>query len=74
MTNPLDYAKREAFTQATDLNIDEVRVVSATLFEALVTKYFKDTKAAGGSDDVDIGSVTKVISEAYEADAEQRAS
>ncbi|MGA2694160.1 MAG: GAF domain-containing protein, partial [Opitutaceae bacterium] len=25
MTNPLDYAKRESFTQATDLNIDEVR-------------------------------------------------
>jgi len=70
MTNPLDYAKRESFTQATDLNIDEVRVVSVVLFESLVKKYFKDSKAAAGGDDVDIGSVTKVISDAYEVDAE----
>jgi len=69
MTNPLDYAKRESFTQATDLSIDEVRVVSGTLFEAMIKKFFKDSKAAT-SDDVDIGSVTKVISDAYEADAE----
>ena len=69
MTNPLDYAKREAFTQATDQSIDDVKVVSATLFESLVTKYFKGSKAAADGD-VDIGSVTKVISEAYEIDAE----
>jgi type IV pilus assembly protein PilB len=68
MTNPLDYAKREAFTQATDLNIDEVRVVSGTLFETLVTKFFKGSKAVS-ADDVDIGSVAGVISEAYDADA-----
>jgi len=70
MTNPLDYAKRESFTRATDLSIDEVKVVSATLFESLVKKFFKDSKANTGGDDVDIGSVTKVISEAYEVDAE----
>ncbi len=69
MTNPLDYAKRESFTQATELSIDEVKVVSATLFETLVKKFFKDSKAAT-TDDVDIGSVTKVISDAYDADAE----
>jgi len=69
MTNPLDYAKRESFTQTTDLAIDDVRVVSGTLFESLIKKYFKDSKAAV-SDDVDIGSVTKVISDAYETDAE----
>jgi type II secretory ATPase GspE/PulE/Tfp pilus assembly ATPase PilB-like protein len=68
MTNPLDFAKREAFTQATDLSIDDVKVVSATLFETLVTKYFKGSKAAADGD-VDIGSVTKAISEAYEVDA-----
>jgi type II secretory ATPase GspE/PulE/Tfp pilus assembly ATPase PilB-like protein len=71
MINPLDYAKREAFTRATDLNIDEVRVVSATLFEALVKKFFKDSKAkAPGSDDVDIGSVAEVITTAYAADTD----
>ena len=48
MTNPLDYAKREAFTQATDQSIDEVHVVSATLFEALIKKFFKDSKAIAG--------------------------
>jgi type IV pilus assembly protein PilB len=70
MMNPLDYAKREAFTQATEQSIDEVHVVSATLFESLVKKFFKDSKASTGNDDVDIGSVTKVISDAYETDPE----
>ncbi len=69
MTNPLDYAKREAFAQATDLSIDDVKVTSGTLFETLVTTYFKGSKAAT-EEDVDIGSVTKVISDAYELDAE----
>jgi len=69
MTNPLDYAKREAFTQATDLAIDEVKVASANLFESLIKKFFKDSKAAvAGEGDVDIGSVTKAISEAYESE------
>jgi type IV pilus assembly protein PilB len=71
MMNPLDYAKREAFTLATDMSIEEVRVVSATLFETLIKKFFKDSKQrVEGSEDVDIGSVTKVISDAYETDAE----
>jgi type IV pilus assembly protein PilB len=71
MTNPLDYAKRESFTRATDLSIDDVRVVSATLFETLVRKYFKDSKqAGGGGDDIDIGAVSKVISDAYETEVE----
>ena len=66
MTNPLDYAKREAFSQAVDLSIDEVSVVSATLFEALLKKYFKDSKAVTATaSDVDIGSVAEVISNAY---------
>ncbi len=68
MTNPLDYAKRESFTQATEQSIEEVRVVSATLFEALLKKFFKDTKAAGPGD-VDVGSVVEVISSAYSTDA-----
>jgi type II secretory ATPase GspE/PulE/Tfp pilus assembly ATPase PilB-like protein len=67
MMNPLDYAKREAFTLATELHIDEVKVASATLFEALVAKFFKGSKAAG-PDDIDIGSVTKAISEEYESE------
>jgi len=65
MINPLDYAKREAFSQATDMHIEEVRVISATLFEKMVKTYFKVTKDAG-TGDVDIGSVADVISSAYD--------
>lgn len=66
MTNPLDYAKREAFTTATDMAIDEVSVVSATLFEALLKKHFKDSRSGTvGTEDVDIGSVAEVIHETY---------
>ena len=70
MTNPLDYGKREAFSQATELAIDEVRVVSATLFDALLKRFFKENKAASAavSDDVDISSVAEVISTAYSPD------
>ncbi len=70
MTNPLDYGKRESFTQATELGIDEVSVVSATFFDALLKKFFKDTKTATlqGADDIDIGSVAEVISTAYSAE------
>lgn len=67
MTNPLDYAKRESFSVSTEMNIEEVRVISATLFETLLKKFFKDSKAqAATPDDVDIGSVAEVISSAYD--------
>jgi type IV pilus assembly protein PilB len=69
MCNPLDYGKRESFSQATEMSIEEVSVVSATLFDSILKKYFKDSKtAAPGADDVDIGSVADVISNAYSAD------
>lgn len=69
MSNPLDYAKRESFQQATELLIDEVHVAPATLIEALIKKFFKtDTKKGSEGGDVDIGSVAEVISTAYSAD------
>ncbi|HVU22512.1 MAG TPA: GspE/PulE family protein [Opitutus sp.] len=69
MTNPLDYAKRESFTQTTELSIEDVSVVSATLFETLVKKFFKDSKAGPAtSDDIDIGSVTEAIQNVYSVD------
>ncbi len=67
MANPLDYAKREAFQQATELVIDEIHVASATLIEALIKKYFKtDTNAGNG--DIDISKVAEVITTAYNSD------
>jgi type II secretory ATPase GspE/PulE/Tfp pilus assembly ATPase PilB-like protein len=72
MTNPLDYAKRESFSQATEMAIEEVSVVSATMFETLLKKFFKDTKAGPAApDDIDINSVTEVIQNAYSADGTQ---
>ena len=67
MINPLDYAKREAFSQGTEQSIEEVRVVSATFFETLVKKFFKESKTAG-ADEVDITSVAEVITTAYSTD------
>jgi type IV pilus assembly protein PilB len=68
MANPLDYGKREAFQQATEYVIDEVKVAPATLIEALIKKFFKDAKSGQGEGDVDINSITDVISSAYSTD------
>ena len=66
MTNPLDYAKRESFSQAVGLSIEEVSVVSATLFDALLKKFFREAKnPPTTASDIDIGSVAEVISSAY---------
>ena len=64
MINPLDYAKREAFSMATEQSIEEVRVVSANFFETLVKKFFKDSKAKT-EDGIDIGKVAEVITATY---------
>ena len=65
MGNPLDFAKREAFQQATELIIDEISVISASFLETLLKKFFKESKAGAGESDVDLGSVTEAISNAY---------
>jgi len=71
MTNPLDYAKREAFSQAADLAIEDVSVVSATLFDSLLKKYFKDSNT---NTSVDVASVAEEISTAYTGDGVGEAS
>ncbi len=71
MTNPLDYAKRESFQQATELHIEEVRVVPATFLEELIKRHFKDSKAGpatAAQDDVDITEVADIIGTAYTTD------
>ena len=67
MANPLDYAKRESFSQATDFSIEDVHVAPATLIELLIKKFFKDSKT-GSNSEVDIGAVAEVINTAYSAD------
>ncbi|MDP2137802.1 MAG: ATPase, T2SS/T4P/T4SS family [Candidatus Didemnitutus sp.] len=70
MTNPLDYAKREAFSQATELRIEDVHVVSATYLDELIKTHFKGAKAAKTPDetDVDIDAVADLIGSAYSAE------
>ena len=71
MTNPLDYAKREAFQQATELHIEEVRVIPASFLEDLLKRHFKDSKAAAKTtqaEDVDIDEVADLIGSAYSGD------
>ena len=69
MMNPLDYAKREAFSQATEMSIDEVSVVSAPAFDALIRKFFKESKTAATTyEEIDIGAVAEVITSAYGGD------
>ncbi len=49
MTNPLDFQKRESFSRATELSLDEVSVAPASLIEKLLKKYFKEEKAAAAA-------------------------
>jgi type II secretory ATPase GspE/PulE/Tfp pilus assembly ATPase PilB-like protein len=73
MTNPLDYARRESFQQATELVIDEIHIASITLIESLVKKYFKtDPVAIGG--DIDISKVADEITSAYTAEGSSEVS
>jgi len=73
MPNPLDYAKRESFQQATELHIEDVRVIPANLLEELIKKYFAASKApaagassGSGGEDVALDEVTELISGAYD--------
>ena len=66
MANPLDFARREAFQQATELIIDDISVASAHLIDTLVKKYFKSDPMSGA--DVDIAKVADIITSAYTSD------
>jgi type IV pilus assembly protein PilB len=70
MTNPLDYAKRESFAEVSGLAIEEVSVVSAALFDALLKKHFKDPMSTAGPavQDIDLGSVAEEITSAIASD------
>jgi len=66
MTNPLDYAKREAFQQATEMTIDDVKVIPASLLDTLLKKFFKETTTKkSDATEVDIDEVKDLISNAY---------
>jgi type IV pilus assembly protein PilB len=73
MANPLDYAKRESFQQATELVIEDVVVGSASFIDTLLKKAFK-TDSTKGDGEVDIGSVASVISTAYTSEGESTVS
>lgn len=68
MTNPLDYAKREGFHQATDMQVDEVFVVSSPLLEALIKNAFKDKPLLGNATGIDLTDVTQMLKADLESD------
>ncbi len=66
MTNPLDYAKRESFSQATEMSIDDVKVIPASLLDTLIKQYFKESTAKkSDATEVDIDEVKDLIAGAY---------
>ncbi len=67
MTNPLDYARRESFQQASEMTIDEVKVIPATLLDVLLKQFFREQSGAKKADatDVDIDEVANLIGNAY---------
>ena len=72
MTNPLDYARREMFTQRTDMSIDEVAVVSVPTFETLLKKIFKDSKTlAITSEDININEAAEAITTDFATDVSE---
>ncbi|HTO03167.1 MAG TPA: GAF domain-containing protein [Opitutus sp.] len=65
MTNPMDHFRREMFTRTTGLTIDAVRVVSSTVFEKLLTQYFRRPKAADRPAwNIDRDEIEKVVNKA----------
>jgi type II secretory ATPase GspE/PulE/Tfp pilus assembly ATPase PilB-like protein len=70
MTNPLDFAQRERFSESTGLAIDDVSVVSPAIFAALVRKHFHSS-ATPPSDEVDIGSAAEAINDVFAGRSEQ---
>ena len=66
MSNPLDYARREAFQQATKLHIDEVSVAPATLIDLILKKTFKGDGSSALAGGIDISSVAREVSTSFE--------
>lgn len=65
MTNPMDHFRREMFTRTTGLTIEEVSVVSSTVFENLLTKYFHRPEAAApAAANIGIDGIEKVVNKA----------
>jgi len=66
MANPLDYPRRESFATATEMSVDEVFVVPASLIDELIKKHFKDTGAGDlQQDDSDVGELVDAIGAEY---------
>jgi type IV pilus assembly protein PilB len=67
MTNPLDYNKRESFSRATELGLDEISVAPASLIEKLIKRFFKEEKT-GPAPSEGIAEIADVIGAEFGAD------
>lgn len=65
MTNPMDFQRREAFQNTTELFLEEVAVCPASLFDKLLKTYFKEEKGDQLDMSGDMAELTDVIGEEY---------
>ncbi|HTB62876.1 MAG TPA: ATPase, T2SS/T4P/T4SS family [Opitutales bacterium] len=61
MTNPLDFQKREAFSRATELTLDEVSVAPTSYIDKLLKRFFKEEKATAPVASEGIAEIADVI-------------
>ncbi len=67
MMNPLDYQRRESFSTATELFIEEVHVCPASLFEKLLKIHFKDAAKPKEEQSSGLAELQDVIGAEYGA-------
>jgi len=69
MVNPLDFQRRDQFSQTSEYMIDEVRVASSELIEMLIKRFFASTSSTGSTitaEDINISEIAEVIGSEYE--------
>lgn len=74
MTNPLDYAKREAFHDATDLFVEEAYVAPAPLIDAAIRQTFKSRPLSDTETAIDLAEVAEYVETSHDLAAELGAS
>ncbi|WOO42411.1 GspE/PulE family protein [Rubellicoccus peritrichatus] len=72
MVNPYDYQNREAFHNATEMTVDDVMVMPASMIDGLLKEYFnKDAQEENlQQDDSEMAGLMDVIGAEYEINAE----
>lgn len=72
MLNPYDYEQREAFTQTTEMSVDDVAVAPESLVHNILHKYFKAQSPTENlvQEDSDLAGLVDVIGAEYDIEHE----